>query len=609
MGLIIENTYEESDACKDALKFLSETAVTFSSGFADREIYAFVANCILQLNPDAHIFVSSIDLPGNVVRTEALATSSRNLLKVISLLGFHPEGREYVVDNLPDEIPANRLGRFRSGIFGLSFGLVPGKTVRKKVALLAIGDMFGMSIVVDNIPRACVVIMLPKRNKLRHPELIEAFLHQASIAFKQRVCDDLAGNQSIEKVLQTQQMLDEKHKQLSVILSEVVALVGDITGKMPQENRAHLTEKKFRALANSISDVFFAFDHELKYVFWNKASVNLTGIQINDAIGKSLRDLFGWMSNIDEIESFYRQVMASKKTMTRVFVNDASGEPRFTEIRAYPTEVGVSAIARDITERLKAEEQLKRREAELKKLIASKDRLFSVIAHDLRGPLSTIMGFSELMGERLKSGSLNGFEKMVLAIQRSSQHTFELLTNLLEWSRLQIGRSAFSPELIDISELVNECISFSRETALSKGIRVRASLSERQYIKCDREMISSVLRNLLINAIKFSHPEGTVLVDLQVEANELIVAVQDQGTGISAGNAEKLFRIDEKVSTPGTANEKGTGLGLIISKEFIGKHSGRIWFESEEGRGSTFYFSLPVLETSKPIGKAQVRQG
>ena len=167
--------------------------------------------------------------------------------------------------------------------------------------------------------------------------------------------------------------------------------------------------------------------------------------------------------------------------------------------------------------------------------------------------------------------------------------------NLMEWSRSQSGRMDFNPERIEIGFLIGEVFELSNIAAIQKSIQFTTVQSEPLMVNIDKEMISSVLRNLISNAIKFTHPGGKIELKVEKTEKDLLVTVSDNGIGIEKKELAKLFRIDESYSLPGTHNEKGTGLGLVLCKEFIDKHKGTIWAESETDLGSRFCFKIPLI--------------
>jgi len=249
----------------------------------------------------------------------------------------------------------------------------------------------------------------------------------------------------------------------------------------------------------------------------------------------------------------------------------------------------------DITERMRDEAEIKLKNEELTNLNATKDKFFSIIAHDLKSPFNSIIGFSSLLTRQLQEGDYAAIEKYSGIIHNSSQQAMDLLMNLLEWSRLQTGRMVFNPESIDIVALTNQSTELLNASAQQKSITIYSEMPVNLSVFADKAMIGTILRNLISNAIKFTETGGKIIISTEQMANELVVSVLDNGVGISSESIGKLFRIDENNSTLGTQNEKGTGLGLLLCKEFIDKHGGRIWVESEPGKGSRFFFSIPKV--------------
>lgn len=279
----------------------------------------------------------------------------------------------------------------------------------------------------------------------------------------------------------------------------------------------------------------------------------------------------------------------------------ADGEVGYITVRSFTLKdergkiVKTYGINQDITERIKIEENLKKSEAELREINAAKDKFFSIIAHDLKNPLNSIVGFSDLLAEQVLEKNYEGIEEFASIIQNSSKGVMDLLMNLLEWSRSQTGRLQYNPEFIDLNVLINQIIELSADAALQKSITLNRKLPRNAPVIADKAMISTVLRNLISNAIKFTNPGGQIIVSVEQNQTESFVSVADNGVGIKKSMIGNLFKIEESYSTAGTQNEKGSGLGLILCKEFIEKHNGKIEVESEPGKGSKFTFSIPKV--------------
>ncbi|MBN2486550.1 MAG: hypothetical protein JXB34_11305 [Bacteroidales bacterium] len=233
---------------------------------------------------------------------------------------------------------------------------------------------------------------------------------------------------------------------------------------------------------------------------------------------------------------------------------------------------------------------------ELQNLNATKDKFFSIIAHDIKNPFNTILGFSELFLYNIDKWNDEKKRQIAEIIYKSSQSLYQLLENLLQWSRSQRGLIAFKPELCDLNQQVNNAVKLLNESASSKNISISTRfVTEQISINADLHMLDTILRNLISNAIKFSYSGGTVWVETIVEGNtHAVVSVIDNGTGMQEEVRSNLFSIGSHHSSTGTNDEKGSGLGLILVKEFVLRHGGGIWVESEPGKGSTFCFRLPL---------------
>jgi len=250
----------------------------------------------------------------------------------------------------------------------------------------------------------------------------------------------------------------------------------------------------------------------------------------------------------------------------------------------------------DITKRKQAELLIELKNKELSQLNAQKDKFFSIIAHDLKSPFSSILGFSQVLLDQVKDNNYQNIEQYATIIGQSSQKALDLLMNLMDWALSQTGKMEFRAEQFELAEVINEIMVLFDEIARQKSISITRVLPTNIPVCADKLMISTVLRNLISNAIKFTYPGGLITISAIRDNQEITISVSDNGLGIAGERISTLFRIDEGFSTPGTSKEKGTGLGLILCKEFVDKHGGRIWVESEEGKGSIFSIALPFRQ-------------
>jgi two-component system, sensor histidine kinase and response regulator len=238
--------------------------------------------------------------------------------------------------------------------------------------------------------------------------------------------------------------------------------------------------------------------------------------------------------------------------------------------------------------------KVEQRTKELYELNATKDKFFSIIAHDLKNPFNTLMGFTELMLDNLNDFTSDKLHEIIEILHVTSKQSYALLENLLEWARTQTGRMDMKPENIDVNNLVEENISLLKNQAVKKKIVLVNNVPAKTSAFADPNMINTVVRNLISNAIKYTNENGRIICNSSVIDKKLQIEISDTGIGIKPQNLDKLFRIDVNFSTHGTADEGGTGLGLILCKDFINRNEGEIWVESTFGEGSAFKFTLPM---------------
>lgn len=236
--------------------------------------------------------------------------------------------------------------------------------------------------------------------------------------------------------------------------------------------------------------------------------------------------------------------------------------------------------------------QIEENENQLSELIATKDKFFSIIAHDMKSPFNSILGLSELMA---KGNEVEDNKEISQRLFETSSQAYKLLENLLDWSRIQSGVMSFNPQKEDLKKLLEESIEIFNVMAINKQITINFKLDKSIYANVDKDMFNTITRNLLSNAIKFSYREGDVTILVAIQDKNIIVTFSDNGIGIDPRLIGDIFKLTDNTNQFGTEKEKGTGLGLLLCKEFIEKHNGKIWVESELGKGSNFIFSIPSI--------------
>ncbi|MBD3307427.1 response regulator [candidate division KSB3 bacterium] len=251
-------------------------------------------------------------------------------------------------------------------------------------------------------------------------------------------------------------------------------------------------------------------------------------------------------------------------------------------------------LQEEIQKRKQGEEALRKLNQELADINASKDRFFSIIAHDLRSPFNWLIGLPSDMIEHIDDYSKPEIQDILCQMQASTERIYTLLTNLLEWARLQQGVIQYTPEPLFLDKMAAHVVQIFADDTQEKQITIHNLVQPGTAAYADMNMVNTILRNLLSNALKFTNPQGQISISAHTRAHTVEVQVTDTGIGISPDNLAKLFRIDVKYVGVGTAGERGSGLGLILCKELVEQNGGHISVESEVGKGTTFTFTLPT---------------
>jgi len=361
-------------------------------------------------------------------------------------------------------------------------------------------------------------------------------------------------------------------------------------------------EKLDAIFDNAIIGIGFA-DQELQYLYMNEKWGEMLGYSPDEVSNLTQKDVMHPEDRDDTIEEMRKLLNGELEEirMEKRFIRkDASffwGELYASPVKDEMGHINYTiSVVVDITERKIAEDSLIKSESQLREVIATKDKFFSIIAHDLKNPLSVISNMSSHLLRNHREFSEEKKIAYVQLINESSHILYKLLENLLEWSRAQTGNLNFEPKEFDLHELSTNNLALFEEQAREKSIDIEAYIEENSLITADYNMINTVMRNLISNALKFTYPGGKVKVFSKRENGTYSLYVSDSGIGIDTEDLKKLFRIDVSHSTLGTENEEGTGLGLILCKEFIDKHNGNIQVQSKIGEGTTFIVTLPKIK-------------
>ncbi len=374
-----------------------------------------------------------------------------------------------------------------------------------------------------------------------------------------------------------------------------------IFGVTKDISKVKLSEEKFSKLFYINPSACGLSDLETRqYIEVNDAFFRLFGFEKNEVIGKTavelglftpeyLQTIMAKAQNDGIFNNVEADLRAKNGDIKHVLL---SAENIYVQNKKYRF-----TVVHDITEHKKNELEIEQQNQQLIKLNTDKDTFISILAHDLRSPFNAFLGLSSLLIKDIHKYDVDKIEEFLILINKSAQNTFNLLENLLSWARMQSGKLPFSPQKLNFLSICDEVFENMQMIAENKGISITYFSMDEIYVYADKNMITTVLRNLVLNAIKFSNTGGSVKIFAIKEPSEVTITVSDNGIGIEPENIGKLFDVSQKYSNPGTADEPGSGLGLSLCKEFVEKHGGKIWVESTVDKGSDFIFTLPITNS------------
>jgi PAS domain S-box-containing protein len=382
----------------------------------------------------------------------------------------------------------------------------------------------------------------------------------------------------------------------------IIGLIGEITDiseRKQSENALKESEKKYRHVVENVGEGIGFVNSDEEFEVANPAAERIFGVGKGELIGKNLK---GFLSE-DQYLTILNQTKTRKKGHESTYefeLTRPDGKKRSVLITAVPQFddnnkfSGTHGIFRDITEQKRAELILKESGQRLLQLNADKDRFISILSHDLKSPFINILGFSEILTDEIESLNKDDIKEIAKNINKSAKITNNLLEDILLWARTQQGKILFNPQKLSFTEICKDTIEVLKPSAKAKNITLNYDKTERINVFADIDMLKTILRNLISNAIKFTNNDGAIRIIAEQTQSNIIITVSDNGVGISHDNIKKLFDIGQVLTTKGTAKETGTGLGLLLCKEFVQKNGGKIWVESKVGIGSEFRFTLPV---------------
>lgn len=412
-----------------------------------------------------------------------------------------------------------------------------------------------------------------------------------------------------------------------------LVVLRDITDHVAWQKKIQAGEERyrhmfsmFRLMADNTEDFLWAKDIYNRYTFVNKAMCDrlLMAESVNEPIGKS--DIFfakrerethpedpDWHTFGEIYTDTDTITLSEGKPLQFDEFGNIKGKFLFLDVHKAPildergNLLGVVGTGRDVTltkqlenEKLNALELLQKSEDDLRRINAEKDKFFSVIAHDLKSPFNVFLGFTEMMVDDLPSMTLSQIQEIAFSLRQSATNLYQLLENLLEWSLMQRDITRFDPKPFLLNPKIKESLQLVLESASNKEIEFSNTVSEDIQVYADENMLKSIIRNLATNALKFTSKGGKItIVAMSGNDNGVEVSIMDTGIGMNNDMLDKLFRLDEYTSRKGTDGELSTGLGLLLCKDFVEKHGGEIWAESEVGKGSVFHFNIPNHSVSE----------
>ncbi len=395
-----------------------------------------------------------------------------------------------------------------------------------------------------------------------------------------------------------------------------VALVGiarDMTEEIKAEDQLREVQDKFRTLFVELKDTVYESTVDGNFIELNPAGLDLFGVKSFDQL-KHIDIAKEIYLHYEEREKFKKELEKTGFVSNyQINIKRMNGEiatvlETSMVVKNRNGEItGYRGILRDITEIKKNEErlkllvekfenlnlQLRKSEQELKELNAAKDKFFSIVAHDLRSPFSSLLSFSEFLVEDIDELSKEDIKSFAEKINESSKTVFTLLENLLQWSRIQTGKIPYEPTTFNIYYKINQIINLLKNNAEQKKLNVTNDIPASAIVFADEDMIFSVVQNLLSNAIKFTREGGDIVFKSSFRESDIEISITDNGVGIKDEDIKKLFRMDSHHTTYGTKDEKGSGLGLLLCKEMVERNRGKIWVNSKSGMGTTFTFTVP----------------
>lgn len=565
----------ESQINRSILEAIHQVSCQLLHVKEEREVYHIMSKAIQKILPGILFAVTKLQHDDMNFRIMESSGFDKYLYAIKKIIGKDPFTIDFPFEDLTEEqlqaIESRKIHHFPGGIYDMVNGKLNKILCKAIEKMIGITDVYAMTLCVENKYFGGIILFIPtslKESGHINDEALKAIetISYHSSALIQRLRDhaDLKKNEEI--LLQT-------NLQIETLIENSSSgyVFEDVSRKILNVNSTFCT-----MLHIPSTEMIIGMDCKIvcrTFADFFKDSENFV-IEVEKLI--------------NENKATFNQelIMCDGRVLERDFVPIKNN--KFA---------GFLWQFRDITQHKQIELKLKEKTEQLKELNSTKDKFFSIIAHDLKSPFNSILGFSNLLATEYND--LNEDQRLdyIKLVNSSSNSAFKLLEHLLEWARLQRGLIGIQKEVLNLRELVNESTEPYLSNAFKKEISVVNNIPENILITADANSIKTVIRNLFNNAIKYTPNGGLVEFSALQIGNITEVSIKDTGIGMGQSTISKLFRIEESQSRPGTNNETGTGLGLIICKELITKNDGNIWVESELGKGTVFKFSIPIKDS------------
>jgi len=381
-------------------------------------------------------------------------------------------------------------------------------------------------------------------------------------------------------------------------------LARNITERIEAEQALKDSEIKFREIINQINDIIIVFDEQGKIIIWNKGAENICGLKAEEVLNKSIADIQVQLTppplnDRAAIEKVIKGILTHEtpeifnQIIDSEIIPADSRKPRNIQSMVFPIKLNGNSlfctVIRDTTE-------IKRFEKELLRMSSEKDKFYSMIAQYLYTPFNVFNNFSKLMAEELDNLPIREIQKMAVMMSKSAGNLYNLLDNLLQWTRLNQGKILFEPQKLNLKKISQDAVSILKSDADLKSFKITHFIDDEISVFADIFMLKTILRNLVSGASKLSASDGDIEIFARKTTSEVVISVRDTGNRLIPDYIIKLFDSSHINTAIGAAEEKGITLGLLLCKEFVEKHGGRIWIETSDEKDSEFRFSLPLID-------------